>query len=281
VRVKLSPGGPVRALALDEYARGVLVAEAGVSTRDGLAGERMLEVQAIIARTYAVAHLSRHAREGFDLCSATHCQVYDPRRLETSGHAGAVRNAVGRTTGMVLWHRRRPASTVFHADCGGHTSAARDVWGGQAHPYLTARRDDGPAEAAHRAWRFDVGHEAMRLALNRDVRTRVGRRFLDIAIVSRDQAGRAIRVRLDGSTAAEASGEQLRAVVNGAFGHGALLSTLFDVRRSGDGFRFEGRGYGHGVGLCQVGALARLRGGASVAVVLARYYPGTRLGVTP
>jgi stage II sporulation protein D len=72
-------------------------------------------------------------------------------------------------------------------------------------------------------------------------------------------------------------GEEFRTVLSQRFGPRAVRSTLFEIRREGDAFVFEGRGFGHGVGLCQAGALARLQAGAKPADVLRRYYPGTSL----
>ena len=72
-------------------------------------------------------------------------------------------------------------------------------------------------------------------------------------------------------------GDEFRQVLSRAFGPRAIRSTLFDVRRTGATFTFSGRGYGHGVGLCQAGALARLRAGATPSDVVGYYYPGTAL----
>ncbi len=69
-------------------------------------------------------------------------------------------------------------------------------------------------------------------------------------------------------------GDEFRQVLTRAFGPRAIRSTRFDVRRTGAMFTFSGRGFGHGVGLCQAGALARLRAGATPADVLRYYYPG-------
>ena len=68
--------------------------------------ERMLEVQTIISRTYAVSHLGRHAQEGFDLCSTTHCQLYDPQRLQTSKWAVASSEATRQTSGTIATRAR-------------------------------------------------------------------------------------------------------------------------------------------------------------------------------
>ncbi len=241
----------------------------------------MLEVQAIIARTYATAHLGRHQREGYDLCSTTHCQLYQPSRLKTSSWAPLADKAAAHTTGMVLWYGTAPASALFHADCGGHTSAATDIWGGTARPYLKAAVDDGAAQSAHTTWRYEAGRAELIAALNADPRTRVGRELREIRIAARDDGGRAVLISLKGTRDVTVRGEDLRTVLTNAFGARSIKSALFEVSKQGTRFVFSGKGYGHGVGLCQAGAYARLRAGARPEQVLARYYPGTHLIALP
>jgi stage II sporulation protein D len=184
---------------------------------------------------------------------------------------------VRRTAGAVLWYEGRPAEAVFHADCGGHTSAAVRVWGGTTAPYLRAVRDDGPAAAAHAAWVFEAGFDEVRDALNADPRTRVGARLDWIRIVERDEAGRVALAAVQGERHPMVTGDVLRDVLSRTFGSRSIRSTWFDVARDGSRLRFSGRGFGHGVGLCQAGALARIRAGARPAEVLAVYFPGTTI----
>jgi stage II sporulation protein D len=116
-----------------------------------------------------------------------------------------------------------------------------------------------------------------RAALNKDARTTVGQRLDSIQIETRDKSGRALTVRLRGTRDIQVSGEDLRRVLTQTFGERTIRSTLFEVRRTGDKLVFTGRGFGHGVGLCQAGALARLRKGESPEAVLQHYFPGVRL----
>lgn len=274
VRVGVAEG--VRRVALEDYVRAAVISELAPSGEPAVV-ERMLEVQAVIARTYALANLGRHARDGFDLCSTTHCQLYEPARLGTSRWAAAAAAAARRTAGVVLWHDGVPVAAMFHADCGGHTSTSVSAWGGSARPYLQAVPDDGPAAAAHAHWSYTATGAAIVAALNTDARTRVGSRLDTIRVVDRDDSGRAATVALHGARERLVKGEDLRAVLSRQLGARAVRSTLFDIRRTGAGFTFEGRGFGHGVGLCQAGARARLGAGATVADVLRHYYPGTSL----
>jgi stage II sporulation protein D len=278
VRIKL-PNGSVRPILLEEYVRGTIISEfaPAIDAAELSLVERMLEVQSVVARTFAVANIGRHARQGYDLCSTTHCQLYEPARLKTSTWAPAATVATDRTAGLFLWHAAAPARAVFHADCGGHTSAAADVWGGTVRPYLQAIADDGPAEAAHVSWKFETTMPALLKALNDNERTRVGKQLSQIAVKDRDHGGRARTVVLKGTRDIVVRGEDFRAVLSQAFGAKSIRSTRFTVTRQGGRFIFEGQGFGHGVGLCQVGALARLKAGSRPEQVLARYYPGARL----
>jgi stage II sporulation protein D len=237
----------------------------------------MFEVQAVIGRSFALAHLGRHAREGYDVCDRTHCQLFQPSRLKTSRWTTQAAAAVRATAGDVLWYDGAVAMALFHADCGGHTSAAADVWGGTAAPYLAGVADDGPAEPAHAVWRYGAPREAVRRALNADPRTRVGARLDGIQVLDRDPAGRAEMIALHGTDERIVRGELLREVLTAAFGVRTIRSTWFDVQADGGAILFEGRGFGHGVGLCQAGALARIRAGASLAAVLHLYFRGTAI----
>ena len=279
VRVQMKDGTAVvvRAIALEDYVTATALSEVHPAAGDDAAVARMFEVQAVIARTYAVSNRGRHAKEGFDLCSNTHCQVYDPARVKTSRWSAAARTAVQKTAGEVLWFAGAPARAVFHADCGGHTSNAAAVWGGLGPAYLTGTRDSGPAGDAHNEWTFQPKAAAVHAALNADPRTAVGATLDRIEIAGRDDAGRAEKILLRGTRTFIVRGEVFRDVLTRRLGVRTLRSTLFNVKKTRDTFVFEGKGFGHGVGLCQAGALARLKAGASADAVLTHYFPGTRV----
>jgi stage II sporulation protein D (peptidoglycan lytic transglycosylase) len=279
VRVGMTQGGRIvaRSVPLEEYVQAAILSEFDPAAGDADTIERMLEVQAVVARTYVIAHLGRHTRDGYDVCDTTHCQLFQPARLQTSRWAGQAAEAVRSTRSEVLWFDGAPALTVFHSDCGGRTSSAADVWGGTVRPYLVSRADDGPASDAHASWRYDVSSGALRNALNADPRTRVGARLDGLQVLDRDAAGRAEQVAIHGAEPRIVRGEALREVLTAAFGPRSIRSTWFEVQNGHAQTAFEGRGFGHGVGLCQAGALARVRSGATVASVLQRYFPGTSL----
>lgn len=279
LRVRVAENGTasIRRVRLEDYVQDAILSEFAPADGDPGIVRRMLEIQAVISRTYALANAGRHASEGYDLCSTTHCQLYERARVRTSKWAAAARGASDATRGTVLWYGRAPASAVYHSDCGGRTSAPASVWGGTSFPYLTAAADDGPAAEAHTTWRYEIGREALRKALGADTRTGVGGRLDDVVILERDEAGRVVRLRVKGERDRDLSGVVFRDVVTRAIGVRTIRSTMFDVQRQGAALVFDGRGFGHGVGLCQAGALARIKAGAEPSSVLARYFPGTRL----
>jgi stage II sporulation protein D len=117
----------------------------------------------------------------------------------------------------------------------------------------------------------------LREALARDVRTDPGARLDRIEVFSRDSAGRAALVLISGARAPLVRGEEFRIVMARAFGGSAFLSSRFDVMQERDDITFHGTGFGHGVGLCQRGAIARAAAGESPEEILSFYYPGTTL----
>jgi stage II sporulation protein D (peptidoglycan lytic transglycosylase) len=287
VRVQVVDRGvqTIKTVPLEEYVQATALSEFAPPAGDLTTVEQMLEVQAIISRTYAVANMGRHARDGFDLCSTTHCQLFEPGRVNTSRWASASAEAIDRTAGVVLSFGGRPAEALFHADCGGYTSTPAAIWGGENRPYLLSRPDsgDGLDAETHAAWEYRALPDAVTHALNADSRTQFGGRLTGLDIAGRDAAGRAERVaiasrdRSNGTHVSVVRGEELRQILTREFGARTIRSTLFDVRRDRDSFLFSGRGFGHGVGLCQAGALARLRSGATPEQVLRNYYRGTFL----
>jgi stage II sporulation protein D len=279
IRVQVREGSTlvVRQVPLEEYVAVAAMSEVHPDLNDEAVAERVFEVQAVIARTYAASNRGRHAKDGFDLCSTTHCQLYEPARLRTSRWAALVQTAAQDTAGELLWFADAPARAVFHADCGGHTSSAAAVWGGICPAYLSGASDNGPAGSAHVDWTFETRTAALRTALNADPRTAVGAKLDRIEVAGRDGSGRAEKIVLRGTRTFVIRGEVFREVVARALGVKSIRSTLFSVKKSRDAFVFSGKGFGHGVGLCQAGALARLKAGASPDQVLAHYFPGTSL----
>jgi stage II sporulation protein D len=256
------PGGRVsiQTLDLEDYTAAALNGEAGVFTNHAA-----LEALAVTIRTYARANRGRHGNQGFDFCDTTHCQ-----RLLRSAAPTRVTEAVERTKGEILWARGRAAEVYFHRNCGGKTEDAGAVWPGASRAWLPIHEDEACARTSTRAWRAEIALPDLARALGvHEIRA------LDVA--SRSHSGRIATLRMDSGLW---DAERVHLGVGRALGWGYLKSRLYDVHIERGKAVFEGRGSGHGVGLCQDGAEARGLAGQSAEQILAFYFPGTRADVT-
>ena len=276
LRVRLGgPGNPITEIPLEDYVRGAVHTEVSLGGLPRDAAMRMAEVQSILARTYAVANRQRHAAEGFGLCATTHCQVFRTAPSDNEDVESLVAEAVERTRELVVVHQGHVVNALFHADCGGATSAAETVWGGHTPAYLRGVDDPYCQMPRPRPWSVTLGASEALAALNRDRNTHVGNALHDIEVVDRDAAGRATRIRLDGERTTSVRGETFRTVLMRTLGPRAVRSTLLEIQHVGSEYVLSGTGFGHGVGVCQIGALARARAGHDPADILAHYYPDT------
>ena len=268
-------GNPVVGIPLEDYVRGAVHPEVSLGGLPRDAAMRMAEVQSILARTYAVANRHRHEAEGFHLCATTHCQVFHSSPSDHAGVEDLIAEAIERTRGLVVVHDGEVVNALFHADCGGATSAAESVWGGHTPPYLRGVDDPYCQSPRPRPWSVTLPAAQAREVLNRNPNTRVGNALHAIEVAERDTAGRAIRIRLDGERSTSVRGETFRAVLARALGSRAIRSTRIEIELVGDDYVLSGTGFGHGVGVCQIGALAQARAGHDRDDILAHYYPGT------
>src|SRR5205823_3560018 len=205
--------------------------------------------------------------DGFDLCDQTHCQVL---RAATA----ATDRAAERTAGRVLMRDGAPASIYYTASCGGRTEIPSAVWPGAADPpYLPSKKDD--ACGGGPVWTADVGaSDLLRALRNAGFR---GNRLRQMRIVTRDKSGRVSQIDLEGVTPDRISGQDLRVAAGRTLGWQHIKSTAFDLQRIPDGYRFNGRGSGHGVGLCVIGSVRLAADGQSAADILRRYFPGLEI----
>ncbi|MCX6552038.1 MAG: SpoIID/LytB domain-containing protein [Acidobacteria bacterium] len=276
VRITDDRGTRIVNMALDDYVLGAVRAELPPHALQNDVLIRLLQVQAIVSRTYALANLHRHEADGFDLCDSTHCQLYRAKLAAESRTDPAAR-AVADTHGQIITYEGRVIQALFHSSCGGHTTAASTVWGGADVPYLRPVPDWFCTRNTASGWQYATDGAALRRALNSEPRTSVGSRLTRIDVVERDPSGRAVLVSLDGDRTPMVRAEEFRSVMRRVFGQRSLRSTWFTVKRDGPQFVFTGVGYGHGVGLCQTGASERAQAGQSPADIIKHYFPGTRL----
>jgi stage II sporulation protein D len=255
-----------------------------------------LEAQAIAARTELLQKIGRrNLTDPFLLCSTQQCQVYagagkeDPRTTK----------AVEKTRGIVLLRDGGGMVDVrYSASCGGHTEDNNAIWGGEADPSLRGRSDTPKANVSrvtdatigdfldhdHDAWcsKHKLGHKSFRWTTSvraADLSARLAIDYPEIGRVKslepkkRGVSGRigVIAIRGDKGSVEIAGDLKIRRALGG------LKSTLFTVKRDGDTFVFEGAGFGHGVGMCQMGAIGMASAGRSHDKILGHYYRGTHV----
>jgi stage II sporulation protein D len=227
------------------------------------APEATTQALAIAIRTYAMFNAGRHRADGYDFCDSTHCQV--PRAA-----TAATRRAAVATAGRILTYNGAPAEIFYSASCGGRTEDARNVWPKANLPYLRSIEDD--VHDDDDPWKLELTLTAVQQALIRD-RVATGGTLKDVEVESRSESGRVMRLRVDGMRPPVITGEQFRT----AMGARQFRSTVFEVERDGRVLKFEGMGYGHGVGMCVIGAGRRARRGENVERILQTYYPGLEI----
>lgn len=249
-------GGKIADLPLEVYVARVLTGEGEPN-----APEATQQALAVAIRTYAVFNVGRHRRDGFDLCDSVHCQV--PR----ASASASARRAAFATAGRILSYKGQPAEIFYSASCGGRSETAAAAWPkiGVSHPYLRSIKDD-----VHR----DDPPWTLELSLA-EVQARLQQHGFDgglknVQVASRTRSDRAAVLKLSGMHPDRIAGDEFRA----AIGTTIVRSTAFSVKKDGDTIRFTGHGYGHGVGMCVIGAGRRARRGESMTDILKAYYPG-------
>src|SRR5262245_10215052 len=272
IKVRSVSENVTRELPLEEYLVGVLAAESSVEDEI-----EALKAQAVVSRAFALKNLGRHAREGYDFCSTTHCQRFTFPKAK-GAIKGAARRAVEETAGVVM---SDPLGNIvdayFHAACGGMTANIETLWGAPAPSYLRGVRDDFCATMPHRRWAQKIPANQLAKALQGDERTNVGARLVSIAVTRRDATGRAEALTIEGARRRLVRGWDFKLIVGRVLGWQMIKSSRFEVSRVGGDFSFRGSGFGHGLGLCQEGAHVAARRGMGYRQILNHYFPGTRL----
>ncbi|WP_415950031.1 SpoIID/LytB domain-containing protein [Mitsuokella jalaludinii] len=229
-----------------------------------------LKAQSVAARSFALKSRGRHAAEGYDLCTTTHCQLYKGIASEKTVSTAAVRA----TRGEVLTYGGQPIEALFHTDSGGMTESSEDVWGSHV-PYLRAVRDTplGTMPWTKTMSKADLeqklaakGHAIGRLRAIELSPLAVGRAAKD-----RTASGRVKAMIVTGTKGSVTlSGNAWRSLLG-------LKSTLFSAKLTKDSVTFTGFGAGHGLGISQWSAKRLAETGKSYADILHHYYTGVTL----
>lgn len=249
---------------LEDYLAGVLLGEVGEQWP-----AEALRAQAVAARTYAAYHRLQNAGRPWHLLATTAHQVY----AGLAAPGSPVREAVRATAGRVLRLDGELFPAFYHADSGGYTEEPHRVFTTNGLPPLTAVVCPFSAASPHARWTLDVPLADLGQALRRHG-VQVGT-VTSIEVTERTPSLRAAAVTVRGTQAtARLRGNDFRRMV----GYDTLRSTLFAVVVDAAAARFAGRGWGHGVGLCQWGARAMAEQGYTAGQILSFYYPRAVLG---
>jgi stage II sporulation protein D len=254
----------INEVPLEEYLVGVLRAEAGEKFP-----LEALRAQAVVARTYAAYHRMLNAVRPYHIVASTAHQQYAGRVPPGSPIWGAVRE----TAGQVLLWEGDVFPAFYHTESGGYTEDPRTVFAARNMPGLKAVRCEFSTGSPHYYWALDVRLTDLAEALRRhDVG--VGA-VTAVDVTERTPSLRAATVTVHGTRGSvRLRGNDFRRML----GYDSFKSTLFAVAVDAQYARFSGRGYGHGVGMCQWGAKGMAEQGHTARQILEFYYPGTALG---
>jgi len=247
-----------------------------------------LYAQAIAARTYALKKIEEpsYQEQLHHLSATVNDQVYGGFESEYP----LIQEAVDMTRGKVITYQGDLINAFYHSCCGGHTVSSKDVWGGEDFPYLRVGPDKFCDKSPHYHWEWEIKRSELRKILfEQGFPSGIIYRLL---VVSRAQnlsfaeGGRVTGLFWEHqggkSPSQPMTGKEFRELINKWFGTDKLRSALFDEVKlySKEGmsyFLFQGRGSGHGVGMCQWGAKGMAEQGYSFEEILQFYYPGTRI----
>jgi stage II sporulation protein D len=240
---------------VEDYVGGVVEAEVGTKL-----SQEFYKVQAIICRTYVLSHLRRHELEGFNMCDKVHCQVY--RGLSFKG--ADIPRAVLATQDLILLDKDANfIQATFHASCGGQTCNSEDVWGKSMH-YLRSVNDTFCLKQRSAVWTKEISRGDWIKAMRKNCKQY---RDEDDALLNEReyaflQGDRRFIYQVKNC---DVLLKNLRTDLN-------LKSTYFSATYNGSKVILKGRGFGHGVGLCQDGAIEMGRRGFSYDDILHFYY---------
>lgn len=267
VLFSVNAGGQVDVVAvmpLDDYVVGVLASEMPLSWP-----METLKAQAVAARSYALAVMASRKDKAYHLESSILDQVFRHVLHENEDDPLIKKavQAVRETQGQKLYaSNNRVLKAFFHSDCGGKTTTAKEVWN---HGVNTGVAVDNFCLTSPRAqWKLTMTKEELARRLGVPQITE-----LELVRPTSERRVQAVRVAVNGDSEEVVSVNKFRQIL----GYQELRSSIFEIKRVGQSFLFEGQGYGHGVGLCQWGSRTLGQQGMTYKQILAHYYPLARL----
>lgn len=275
----------VNCIGMEDYLMSVISSEMKSS-----ASIELLKAHAVISRSWLKARLKDHkaGHEHFDVCADDHCQRYQGLTMAVGDD---VCRAIDRTWGQVLEYGGDICDTRYSKCCGGRTELFSTCWEDMDLPYLQSVEDpfcDCENSSIlsqvlndydlHTADFHDWTVQYTTDELSELVRTRTGIDFgtiVALEAVERGPSGRIKYLRITGTLREEVIGKEL--AIRKALSSSHLKSSAFEIEKSPDGFVLKGRGWGHGVGLCQIGAAAMAAQGYDYRQILSHYYVGAEI----
>ena len=244
-------------ISLDNYIAGVVQAESGRRSF-----QEFYKVQAILARTFALSHLQKHAPEDFNLCDHTHCQAYFGKTTELD-----IMKAVTDTKGkVVVDDNLNLIDAAFHSNSGGQTANSEDVWGSKL-SYLRSVNDTFSTKMPNAKWERKMPKEDwlsyLKLKHNYPIQDSNARWL-------------ALTFKQD-SRKPFLEANNVRVPLKNVRTDLQLKSSFFSVVAVGDTVILKGRGFGHGVGMCQEGAMRMAKLGYKCPEMINFYYQKTQL----
>jgi stage II sporulation protein D len=255
----------VNVLPIEEYLLGLVASEMPTDWPI-----EAVKAQAVIARSYAMYQRNMKAQGvssgRHDVEAGVQDQVYQGKR----GVNKRVEDAVSSTKGEILKKNGRLVKAFFHSTCGGATEKASNVWG-EKNDFL-AVKDEFCSRSPYSSWTYRITKRelAEKLAANGFPGSFVG----SISIENRKENPRAATVIVEsGGQTFYIQANEFRRIV----GYAKLKSAWFSVSSEGEDIIFSGKGFGHGVGLCQWGAKGMAEARKDYREILKYYYPGTEI----
>ncbi|MFK8137149.1 MAG: SpoIID/LytB domain-containing protein [Bdellovibrionales bacterium] len=264
---KMSQFDLIGVLGIEDYLAGVLPAEMPASWP-----VESLKAQAVASRSYVLSQIRNNRHLHFDVESDVMDQVYRKMQPENPYYK-KIRKVVADTKGLVIGNRGSVLKAYFHSHCGGHTEQSHKVWPGALgfenvqDPYCVSR--------GQFRWKLDMDYDKLSSVYRNSGGSIQDSKINKLLPGSRNSSGRLenVFVFFDNGKIRRWSATKLRQAV----GFSKLRSTKFDVSDSKKGILLTGKGYGHGVGMCQHGARAMAQKGYNYTKILKHYYPYGKL----
>lgn len=250
----------INKIPFDDYIEGVVFSEIGTQ-----AEIEALKAQAVASRTYAIYQIMHTSSKYYDITSSVAHQVFKGKNTDL-----LISYVVSITKREILVYNGEPINAVYHSSCDGNTELPEEVWE-KSYPYLTSVPCNC-IENPYKQWIKKFSSLDIEKALNVEA-------INDIVITERTKTGRAktIKVVLSNSSRAEKFLFMKATEFRRLIGYKDLPSTDFSVKKEKNWFVFLGKGFGHGVGMSQWGAISMARQGMNYREILSHYYPGAMI----